>query len=50
MKVNVSFDYEPEPEEVDESDPTGLTSEAYDTLMDTLMEMGATDPQVVKRS
>jgi len=27
--VNIIIEFEPEPEEVDESDPSGLTEEAY---------------------
>ena len=41
MTVKVTFDYEPEDEEVDAEDPTGLTSEAFDDLADQLHAVGA---------
>lgn len=42
MAVKVTFKYEPEPDEVDDH-PTGLTDEAFMTLMDKIAEIGGTD-------
>lgn len=39
MTVLVKFDYEPD--EPDEDDPTGMSSDEFDRLQDRLMELGA---------
>lgn len=44
--VNVKFDYEPEPDEVDEDDSTGLTEDAHSRLLEDLMQLGATNIDV----
>lgn len=44
MTVEVSFDYEPE--EPDETDPTGLSVDEHDRLMEQLIEIGATNIKV----
>lgn len=49
-KVNVNFSFEPEDEEADDADPSGLTSEAFEQLMEQLSELGATDVRVEKRA
>jgi hypothetical protein len=43
VKVRVTFVFEPEPEEVDEDHPGGLTDEATQRLHDQLMMLGAED-------
>lgn len=48
MSVRVTFLFEPDPDEVDESDPSGLTAEAFDKLMDQLIGLGATDVEATQ--
>lgn len=48
MRVRVTFVFEPEPEEIDEDDPTGLTADAFERLMDQLVGVGATDVEASK--
>jgi hypothetical protein len=43
MTVEVTFQYEPEPDEVDADDPSGLTEEAYTKLMDEVIQIGGGD-------
>lgn len=43
MAVQVTFTFEPEPDERDESDRTGLTEAAFERLTERLMELGAED-------
>lgn len=48
MGVKVTFTYTPDPDEVDEGDPTGLTNPAYDQLLDSLAQLGAEDVEIEK--
>jgi hypothetical protein len=49
-KVKVTFDFEPEPDEVDDGHEMGVTNECFERLMDSLAELGGTNVQVVKQS
>jgi hypothetical protein len=48
MTVLVSFDYEPD--EPDDTDPTGVSSDEFDRLTDQLMEIGADNIVVRKKA
>lgn len=39
-KINVTMTYEAEGEEYDPDDPTGLSSEAFDSITDPLLALG----------
>jgi hypothetical protein len=45
-KVRVSFDYYPD--DPDPDDPTGMTEEAHQELMDELAALGADNPTIEK--
>ena len=47
-KVKVTFDFYPEPSEIDETNETGLTEAAFSILTDRLMSLGADDIDVTK--
>lgn len=44
--VKVTFDYEPQ--EPDDEDPSGVSEDEYQELMERLMELGATNVSVTK--
>lgn len=44
IKVRVSFDYYPG--DPDPTDPTGMTEEEHEDLMDKLGQLGADNPEV----
>lgn len=46
MRVKVSFDFEPE--NPDDDDSTGMEVAEYETLTEGLMELGATNIQISK--
>lgn len=48
MTVIVSFDYEPD--KPDNSDPTGVSAEEYDSLTMKLMELGADNIVITKKT
>lgn len=47
MSVKVTATYEPDDNEVDGDDPTGLTAKAYDELTEQLMALGFDNIDVV---
>lgn len=46
--IKVVFTYEPEPDEVDTNDSTGLTQPAFEKLHEDLMKLGAEDIDIRK--
>jgi hypothetical protein len=46
--IRVIFKYDPAGDEVDDENPTGLTSEAHDMLYDQLLGLGAEDIEIIK--
>jgi hypothetical protein len=48
MRVKVTAFIDPEDDEVDEADSTGLTGEAYDHFMEGLMALGLDDINIEK--
>ena len=47
-RVKVTFVYEPDPEEIDDDHPGGLTDEATQSLHNELMSLGAEDIETEK--
>lgn len=50
MKVKITANYEPDPDEVDDEDATGLTMEAFDELNNQLMAAGLDNIEIVKEA
>lgn len=48
MRVKVTGYFDPEPEEIDSSDDTGLTGAAFDTLHENLTMAGLSDIEMEK--
>jgi hypothetical protein len=46
-RVRISFDYYPE--NPDPEDPTGMSNDEYDTVMDILSQLGADNPTIERQ-
>ena len=46
QRVRISITYTPDPQDVDTTDPTGLTAESFDRIMDALINLAADDIKI----
>ncbi len=48
MFVSITATFDPDSDQIDSEDATGLTEEAYESLMDRLIRMGFEDIDITK--